>query len=283
MGIFSKLFKKKHFEQAHETDLGNGLKCDDNGNIYGETELKMTVGNKTLSQKLSINTTFEKLLTEMDARTANEQSPESCEREPKEDEIKVRINDLEVLRKGLPCDNDLWNELWRLERKAIWFGWNNIIIPIADYQKIKDYNDKYIKQQDLQKKVYGLIFKGTEYEKNGDIDNAIASYTEATGLDYRSTGYAVNRPYDRLMILYRKKKDKENEIKIIEETIKVLTSENARLADYCVKHFPEKEEEIRVAVNRCERVMGDNGFYCYVPYDVNKYKVRLEKIQAKTK
>lgn len=59
--------------------------------------------------------------------------------------------------------------------------------------------------------------KGMEYEKDGDIDSAINIYEENI-LD----GYPAHHSYKRLMVLYHKQKDYENEIRVIERALEVF-------------------------------------------------------------
>lgn len=59
--------------------------------------------------------------------------------------------------------------------------------------------------------------KGKELEKEGDIEGAIALYEQNI-----SEGFAGNHPYDRLAIIYRKKKDYSEEIRVLERAIYVF-------------------------------------------------------------
>lgn len=61
---------------------------------------------------------------------------------------------------------------------------------------------------------YELNQKGMEFEKNSDIDNAIKYYELSIENNFEGT-----YPYNRLTILYRKKKDYCNEIRVIENAI----------------------------------------------------------------
>ena len=64
---------------------------------------------------------------------------------------------------------------------------------------------------------YELNKKGMEFEKNNDIDNAIKYYELSIENNFEGT-----YPYNRLTILYRKKKDYCNEIRVIESAIKIF-------------------------------------------------------------
>lgn len=60
--------------------------------------------------------------------------------------------------------------------------------------------------------------KGQEYEKEGKIDRAIAIYEK----NIEDDCYPACHSFDRLMILYRKRQDYDNEIRVIHRAIKVL-------------------------------------------------------------
>lgn len=64
---------------------------------------------------------------------------------------------------------------------------------------------------------YELNQKGMEFEKNSDIENAIKYYELSIENNFEGT-----YPYDRLTILYRKKKDYCNEIRVIENAIRIF-------------------------------------------------------------
>lgn len=74
----------------------------------------------------------------------------------------------------------------------------------ADLNKLKDPAD--------------INLKALELEKQGDVDTAITLYEK--NVSHRFDG---NCPYDRLTIIYRKKKDYDNEIRVLETAIDVFT------------------------------------------------------------
>ena len=59
--------------------------------------------------------------------------------------------------------------------------------------------------------------KGIELEKSGDIEGAIAVYEENI-----ADGYPAYHSFHRLMILYRKRKEYDNEIRVILRTTEVF-------------------------------------------------------------
>ncbi len=210
----------------------------------------------------------------------NKENPNSCERDPNDDEVRFSRDDYD---KYLSIIIGLSDEIHEKIRKNIYsaefYGYNNIIISKNTHKEIllrhQQHND-FIKRRN---KVYGLLSKANELEKSGNINLAIAMYHEVINIGYDDVGYGKDKPYNRLIILYRKIKDVDNEIKIIEQTIKVLLEENRKLAYRAIELYPDKKEEILSAIPSCSRVMGDNGFYCFIPYDAIKYRDRLLKIK----
>jgi tetratricopeptide (TPR) repeat protein len=95
-------------------------------------------------------------------------------------------------------------------------------------KNLKDIDLKlsYIKVQnrDWEEKFNTLISyvdKGREFEKSGDIDNAILEYERAVA--YGARNLQINNYYQsvrRLLVLYRKKKDFKNELSLIERMLK---------------------------------------------------------------
>lgn len=61
--------------------------------------------------------------------------------------------------------------------------------------------------------------EGIQYEKQGEIDKAINVYEQNI-----TDGYPATHSYDRLMILYRKRKEYDKEIAVIEKAIEIFPS-----------------------------------------------------------
>lgn len=61
---------------------------------------------------------------------------------------------------------------------------------------------------------------GIELEKQGNLEEAIKLYEENV-----SGRFIGNHPYDRLAVIYRKQKDRENEQRILETAIDVFTND----------------------------------------------------------
>lgn len=117
-----------------------------------------------------------------------------------------------------------------------------------------------------------LIPIAQSLEKEGMIDEAIAVYEKSILSKIPATV-----PYDRLMILYRKKKDYDNEIRIIKEAISVFMSENERRAGRVIEGDSSLYNEVMQALETNESIRYNDGKWAFVQYNVMDYITRLEK------
>lgn len=69
--------------------------------------------------------------------------------------------------------------------------------------------------------LYAINQQGQEYEKKGETEKAIKTYE--VGLQKNTD---TPHTYKRLAILYRKKKDKENEMRVLNSALSNLKSSN---------------------------------------------------------
>ncbi|WP_195454764.1 tetratricopeptide repeat protein [Turicibacter sanguinis] len=92
-----------------------------------------------------------------------------------------------------------------------------------DFEPYKKFNAKI-------ERGWNLNEKGIEYERVGDIDNAIVCYEANI-----TNGFDGSHPYKRLAIIYRKKKDYINEIRVLEKAIESYHCNKA----YNVKTYEE--------------------------------------------
>ena len=111
-----------------------------------------------------------------------------------------------------------------------------------------------------------------DLEKEGMINEAIAVYEKAIIPQLPAT-----HPYDRLMILYRKKKDYYNEIRIIKIAISVFMKENERRAGRIIEEDSSLYNQVMQALETNESIRYEDGKWAFVQYDVMEYITRLEK------
>lgn len=120
-----------------------------------------------------------------------------------------------------------------------------------------------------------LIRLGSDLEKEGMTDEAISIYEKAI-----ISRIPATVPYNRLMVLYRKKKDYENEIRVIQTAIEVFMAENERRAGRVVEEDGSLYEMVMQALETNENIQYENGKWAFVQYDVMEYITRLEKAKS---
>ena len=107
-----------------------------------------------------------------------------------------------------------------------------------DYDEAMNVLEERKRREDMLFRAAERNNRGEELERAGDIEGAIAVYEENI-----AEGYPASRSYDRLMILYRKRKDYDNEIRVILKTMEVFPTSDLskRLA---------KAKELREKANK---------------------------------
>ena len=121
---------------------------------------------------------------------------------------------------------------------------------------------KEIAQQEVLNENSRLIKLGIDLEKEGMINEAIAVYEKAIIPQLPAT-----HPYDRLMILYRKKKDYDNEIRIVKIAISVFMKENERRAGRAIEDDSSLYNQVMQALETNENIRYEDGKWAFVQYD----------------
>ncbi len=91
---------------------------------------------------------------------------------------------------------------------------------------------------------------GSIYESMGDIDTAIALYEY--NVNHRFEG---NHPYDRLSIIYRKRKEYYNEIIVLETAIDVFTHDVPRSRPDRAKKLSKFKERLKKAKELADKAI----------------------------
>lgn len=120
-----------------------------------------------------------------------------------------------------------------------------------------------------------LISLGINLEKERMIDEAISVYEKAI-----IPKLPVKHPYERLAILYRKRKDYINEIRVLTDAISVFMKENERRAGLVFDKDNSLHDMVMRAIERNESIKYEDGKWAFIQYDVMELITRLEK--AKT-
>lgn len=188
------------------------LSVDEEGNI--SATITLSVNGEKL--EFPIDTNEQKLAEEAKAKEANKANPNSCEREPTEDEIKVPVSFFAPNMKlaGCPIFQKYFGEYIKAKIK---YGYNYMIVNKKDYQEAREYIVNQLRREYILQRSTRLNLRGIEYEKAGKIEDAIKVYEENIAM--RSNG---RHSYDRLKIIYRRQKDRENEIRVLRVAISVF-------------------------------------------------------------
>jgi len=144
-----------------------------------------------------------------------ETNPDSCETMPGEGETLVPVS---FFAPG--CGLAGWSkyeDYWEACNRASWNGYNNIVVSVADYEEAEAYKAEAERRERLLYTTAELNNKGLELEKRGEVPAAIATYEECIKLRYPAF-----HAYWRLCVLYRKAKDKENELRVIRVALDVF-------------------------------------------------------------
>ena len=205
------LKKKDKKNQSKESQ--HKVEIDDDGKV--SMELSFNVNNSDL--KIPIKTTADNLV-----RTYNNNlDPNSCDREPSVDEIKLPVKTPIYKMYGDNKDKEL---IFNAQEIARLNGYNYFVAPKDKYERLLKSTEEHEKANEILKLTAELNNKGIALEKENKIDEAITIYEENVKLKY-----PASHSYDRLMILYRKKQDIQNEKRIIELAIQIFSGKNATL------------------------------------------------------
>ena len=117
-----------------------------------------------------------------------------------------------------------------------------------------------------------LINLGINLEKEGKIDEAINVYEKSI-----VPQLPAKHPYERLAILYRKRKDYVNEIRVLTTAISVFMKENERRAGIVCDKDGSLHDMVMQALETNESIRYEDGKWAFVQYDVMKLITRLEK------
>jgi tetratricopeptide (TPR) repeat protein len=117
--------------------------------------------------------------------------------------------------------------------------------------------------------------KGKEYEKSGDVDKAIFCYEENLKL-----GYTATFSYERLMVIYRKRKMYHDELRIIELAISIFKTENERRFKLAISNPKNQQyqDRLQLAMEQNIDARNDEGWCILSLYPVLKWIGRRSKV-----
>lgn len=199
MGLLDKLFNRK--KKIGDRDINIDRKT---GEIRGSFDI--TVNGKVIT--IPIKTSVEQLELE----SKRKEDPNSCEREPNEDEVKLPVDyDIRIVA----CDDT--ETIFNLMQKASLRGYNNFVVPRTILeQALKEFEMRQERDERMCRTA-ALNNKGIAAEKEGRIEEAISIYKQSI-----NTGYPARHAFTRLAIIYHKQKDYNNERRVLEDMQKVF-------------------------------------------------------------
>lgn len=209
MSIFERLFSKRRRE-GKDLDSIKDLKIDrETGEITGEIPIMINGNEFTFPIKTSVN--------QMNLYEQHKADPNSCEREPNADEVKLPI-DLDI--SIIACDETA--TMISLETKASLKGYNNFVVPRDLYDRTMAEHERRIALYETQNHTASLNNKGIAAEKEGRIEDAIAAYEENITI-----GGKALHAYNRLRIIYKRLGRKDDERRVIQRMVEVFGNSEA--------------------------------------------------------
>lgn len=168
MKLFNKIFKRRNYKEVSEKQINNisekknyleivddgtdnvfekdgiKIKIEKDGSVKVSLGKRLTVQGKDLPLNISFKSVeeFNNYLTNINNQSIKD-DPESCYREPNEDEIKVKCSDWGV-NNGVFIGGELGLKIAKLKCKAEFNGYNNFILRKEDYikaTKVKNNNN----------------------------------------------------------------------------------------------------------------------------------------------
>lgn len=125
---------------------------------------------------------------------------------------------LRQIDKMLSCVPE--NVFWR-SQDALWNDEKYVEVSEQEYRTIIErYKKKQLDERRLSESV-DLNNKGIELEKNGETDAAIEVYEK----NIKPGCWPARHSFDRLLVLYRKRKDYANELRVCKAAIGLFDGE----------------------------------------------------------
>ena len=148
--------------------------------------------------------------------------------------------------------------------KATLRGETKYNVSEKEYREILSNKEEYNNAMQIRSKCYELNNLGEEQEKSGDIDLAIETYEE----NIKSCHIQAHHSYDRLMILYRKRKDYQNELRVIDAALEVFKGEYDQ-----EKYKQRKEKALTLLMKEKTNVV------CYDMEAPNRFRIFNDSIE----
>ncbi|MDR1652881.1 MAG: hypothetical protein LBS01_04415 [Prevotellaceae bacterium] len=238
--------------------------------------INTNVGNITFT----VNMTKEEMIERHQKIEENKLNPNSCKREPNDDEIKLQVKDFDnKYNWGYIGNSKAGIRFWKSFVDASATGFHHFIVAKDDFDYVVKKHNEWIERERELSKTVELNFKGKDLEKEGKIDEAISSYEENVKL-----GYPAMHSYHRLVVLYHKMKDYENEKRICLLIQDIFEKENEKRLQQALSNEENKDlTDLIIEAHKENKQLFVEGrhFVVYNPYEVKKYKLRYNKLVNK--
>lgn len=206
-----KLFKKKQQPQTEtkvvETENAH-IEVSNNGSIAGSVRISTNFGDVEIPIKTNAQ--------ELEEKQKRRENPNSCERQPGENEMLVSVN-FNI--------HDAWG--WGkcktytdMQFRAKLQRYNNIVMPVYDYNEMIEYINNKRCENEFKWKVRNLYHEALELEKNGNFQAAENIYNKTLELDPR-----FFETYNRLIIMYHRNKEFDKELPVLQKAVELFPNE----------------------------------------------------------
>lgn len=129
--------------------------------------------------------------------------------------MKIAIKQIDKMMSCIPEE-----VFWR-SQDALWNGKKYVEVSEQEYRTIMErYKKKQLNERRLSE-CAELNNKGIELEKNGEADAAIEVYEK----NIKPGCWPARHSFDRLLVLYRKRKDYTNELRVCKAAIELFDGE----------------------------------------------------------
>lgn len=144
---------------------------------------------------------------------------ESCRREPHSDEVKVPT-DSDLFLKSIGWEKH--NHYFNICEKESLAGFNYFIMSKSDYEEVQKIVRENENRDFFLNETARLNNEGIALESEDRIDEAVMTYEDNVKL-----GYPARHSYDRLIVIYHKRDDKENEERILRIAIEKFPNDGS--------------------------------------------------------
>ena len=171
------------------------------------------------------------------------------------DLVKIRVMDDSNIKTIICLEDDDIMEFHDLEFRAMREGKEFFLYSKDKWEKALAEREKLNLLDQLMFSTARLNNKGIELEKAGDIQSAIKVYEENVKLyeDNVDIGFLARHQYDRLIILYHKLKDYENEKRILNKAVVLFPDDTGYKKKLAVLNGSFEEKAITSAPKEIER------------------------------